>query len=70
MKFLILSMAQRFRGKVGNVYSYGIFTELEICFIKINILCNIQGVSKKGNPTLAWHCALITGCMNVIFAWS
>ena len=30
----------------------------------------IQGVSKKGNPTLACHCALITGCMNVIFAWS
>ncbi len=25
---------------------------------------------KKGNPTLACHCPLITGCMNVIFAWS
>ncbi len=25
---------------------------------------------RKGNPTLACHCALITGCMNVIFAWS
>ncbi len=24
------------------------------------------GVSKKGNPILACHCALITGCMNVI----
>ncbi len=23
---------------------------------------------KKGNPTLACHCALVTGCMNVIFA--
>ncbi len=28
---------------------------------------NIHDVSKKGNPTLACHCALITGCMNVIF---
>ncbi len=25
---------------------------------------------KKGNPTLACHRALITGCMNVIFAYS
>ncbi len=23
----------------------------------------VQGVSKNGNPTLACHCALITGCM-------
>ncbi len=23
---------------------------------------------KKGNPTLACHCALIAGCVNVIFA--
>ena len=30
----------------------------------------IQGVSIKGNPTLAVYCALITGCMNAIFAWS
>ena len=26
-------------------------------------------IKKKGNPTLACHCALITGCMNVNFAW-
>ena len=25
---------------------------------------------KKGNPTLACYCALITGCINVLFAWS
>ncbi len=31
---------------------------------------DIQGVSKKGNPTLACHCALLTGYINVIFAWS
>ncbi len=24
-------------------------------------------VYKKSNPTLACHCAVITGCMNVIF---
>ncbi len=28
----------------------------------------IQGVLKKRNPTLACHCALITECMNVMFA--
>ena len=27
----------------------------------------IYRVNKKGNPTLAWHRALITRCMNVIF---
>ncbi len=27
----------------------------------------IQGVSKNGNPNLAYHCALITGCINAIF---
>ena len=27
-----------------------------------------RGCIKKGNPTLACHCALITGCMNVTFS--
>ena len=33
---------------------------------------SIQGVSKKKikKKDLACHCALISGCMNVIFAWS
>ncbi len=36
---------------------------------KVSLLYSIQtGCIKKGNPTLACHCALITGCMNVIFA--
>ena len=37
---------------------------------KVKYNSTVQGVSKKGNPTLTCHCALITQRMNVIFAWS
>ena len=38
------------------------------------IICrsiSLNGVRpRKGNQTLAFHCALIAGCMNIIFAQS
>ncbi len=50
-------------------YKYANAELRKINIIKINISSNfVQGVSQKGNPTLACHCALTAGCMNVIFA--
>ncbi len=43
-----------------------VFGRMEVYVVNQNVL--LQGVSKKGNPTWACHCALITECMNVIFA--
>ena len=45
-------------------------TYISITRKHINIIRSIPvysaGCIKKGNPTLACHCALITGCINVI----
>ncbi len=45
-------------------------TNTDILLRTVELRITIQVPQKKGNPTLACHCALITGCTNVIFAWS
>ncbi len=48
---------------------FEIARSLEFFLLKFG-LCLYRVYKEKGNPTLACHWALITGCMNVIFAWS
>ena len=67
-------MAKNRTRMLANIKFIGELFKLKVCYsikrgywtYKKNSLKLYRVYQKKGNPILAWHCALITGCMNVI----